>query len=291
MASPSSARYSSSASAADQRRDVGRKPIDHPGIMPDGLRTRLFEGPADQHLGQVGAVLDAGVEVGLGLGVVGRVLGRVRRRWPRRRARRSTAVARIGVEPMFTRPTPELPLFRTAATPTMAQSWARRLNFWNDQPAPGTFGTRISVSSSSGASADSRNPVKKSVAAISRSPRADRATRVPPSASTTAGRSEAGSAWASEPPIVPAVADRRVADLPGRVGEDRHLRPAAGRSARRRGAGSARRSTRGRRRRGCRRGRRAGRRRRAPTAGPAAASSAAAASGRRPGTWPRRRAR
>ena len=28
----------------------------------------------------------------------------------------------------------------TAATPTMAQSWARRLNFWNDQPAPAVFG-------------------------------------------------------------------------------------------------------------------------------------------------------
>ena len=58
---------------------------------------------------------------------------------------------------MLTRAMPVVPL-RTAATPTIAQSWARRLNFWNDQPAPATFGTRISVSSSSGASAVSRKP-------------------------------------------------------------------------------------------------------------------------------------
>ena len=62
---------------------------------------------------------------------------------------------------MFTSATPVVP-FRTAATPTMAQSWARRLNFWNDQPAPVAFGMRTSVSSSSGARAVSRKPVKKS---------------------------------------------------------------------------------------------------------------------------------
>ena len=85
----------------------------------------------------------------------------------------------------------------------MAQSWARRLNFWNDQPAPATFGTRTSVSSSSGASADSRKPVKKSPAAMTRSPPGPLATMDPPSASTVAGRSEAGSLWAIEPPMVP----------------------------------------------------------------------------------------
>ena len=111
-------------------------------------------------------------------------------------------LARRGVEPMLTSAIPVLPL-RTAATPTIAQSCARRLNFWNDHPAPGNFGTRISVSSSSGASADSRKPVKKSPAAIVRSPLLDRATSVPPKASTTAGRSEAGSECASEPPSVP----------------------------------------------------------------------------------------
>ena len=48
----------------------------------------------------------------------------------------ATLVARIGVEPMLTRPTPASPLRRQAATPTIAQSWARRLNFWKLQPAP-----------------------------------------------------------------------------------------------------------------------------------------------------------
>src|SRR5580700_2111712 len=47
----------------------------------------------------------------------------------------STAVARRGVDPMLMSAMPVVPL-RTAATPTIAQSWARRLNFWNDQPAP-----------------------------------------------------------------------------------------------------------------------------------------------------------
>ena len=103
---------------------------------------------------------------------------------------------------MLTRATPVVPL-RTAATPTMAQSWARRLNFWNDQPAPATFGTRISVSSSSGASAVSRKPWKKSVAGMVRSPLGPRTTMVAPRASATAGRSDAGSPWAIEPPIVP----------------------------------------------------------------------------------------
>ena len=64
-------------------------------------------------------------------------------------------------------------------------------------------GTLTSVSSSSGCRTDSRNPVKKSAASISRLPPGPSATRVPPRASTAAGRSEAGSAWASEPPMVP----------------------------------------------------------------------------------------
>ena len=36
---------------------------------------------------------------------------------------------------MLTSATPLSPLLRHAATPTMAQSWARRLNFWKLQPA------------------------------------------------------------------------------------------------------------------------------------------------------------
>ena len=114
----------------------------------------------------------------------------------------STAAARIGTEPMFTSATPgSSPV--TAATPTIAQSCARRLNFWNAQPAPLVLRTRTSVITSSGASAVSRNPSKNSEAGIVRSPPGPRATIVPPSASTTAGRSDAGSPWASEPPSVP----------------------------------------------------------------------------------------
>ena len=48
----------------------------------------------------------------------------------------STAVARIGVDPMFTSATPVCPFFTTAA-PTMAQSWARLTNFWYENRAPG----------------------------------------------------------------------------------------------------------------------------------------------------------
>src|ERR1041384_1636228 len=55
---------------------------------------------------------------------------------------------------MLTRATPVVP-FLTAATPTIAQSRARRLNFWYDQPAPATFGTPISARSSAGAGAGS----------------------------------------------------------------------------------------------------------------------------------------
>jgi hypothetical protein len=41
----------------------------------------------------------------------------------------------------------------TAATATVAQSWARRLIFVYDQPAAPSFGTRTCTSISSGASA------------------------------------------------------------------------------------------------------------------------------------------
>ena len=124
---------------------------------------------------------------------------------------------------MLTSAMPVLPL-RTAATPTIAQSCARRLNFWNDQPAPGTFGhadlgeqlvggeRRLEEAGEEVAGRD------RALAACSTG-----ATSVPPSASTTAGRSDAGSPWASEPPMRAAVAHLRVADLAGGVGEERHL--------------------------------------------------------------------
>src|SRR5215831_1081638 len=86
---------------------------------------------------------------------------------------RSTPPARAGTEPMFTRATRP----PCTATPTIAQSMARLVNFWNDQPRSAGLGIRISVSSSPGSSAVSNSPRKKSVMAISRLPDGPRVTR------------------------------------------------------------------------------------------------------------------
>ncbi len=110
---------------------------------------------------------------------------------------RSTPAARTGTEPMFTRATRP----PCTATPTIAQSMARLVNFWNDQPRPAGLRIRISVSSSPGSSAVSNSPRKNSGPAISLVPDGPLATSV--ASSATAGRSEAGSPCASEPPIVP----------------------------------------------------------------------------------------
>jgi hypothetical protein len=66
--------------------------------------------------------------------------------------------------------------------PTIAQSWARRWNFWYEKPTPGSLGTRISVSISSGARQVSRNPVHKPRAPIVRSPPPG-----PPTSTSTVG--------------------------------------------------------------------------------------------------------
>ena len=52
----------------------------------------------------------------------------------------ATWVARMGVEPMLTSPMPAVVSLRQAATPTMAQSWARRVDFLEFPPAPVLFG-------------------------------------------------------------------------------------------------------------------------------------------------------
>ena len=57
-----------------------------------------------------------------------------------------------------------------AATPTIAQSLARRTNFWYPQSGPGRRGTRTAVSSSSGSRLVSKNPAKKSSALTVRRP-------------------------------------------------------------------------------------------------------------------------
>ena len=106
----------------------------------------------------------------------------------------SAPAARSGVPPMFTSATAAevtVPLSRpsTAATPTVAQSWARRRNLRYDQPAKvPSFGTRISVRSSPGPTAVSKTPRKKSAAGTTRSPPVPRTTISAPSASTTAGK-------------------------------------------------------------------------------------------------------
>src|ERR687898_2294669 len=66
----------------------------------------------------------------------------------------AAAPKRVGpmlVSPMRAEPIEPFERSTTTATPTTAQSWARRLNFFLEQPAPSSFGTRISVSTSSGA--------------------------------------------------------------------------------------------------------------------------------------------
>ncbi len=69
-------------------------------------------------------------------------------------------------------------------------------------PAAGT-GMRTSVRTSSGARAVVRRSLKKSSALMVRAPFGPVARSSAPRASTTAGQSAAGSAWARLPPIVP----------------------------------------------------------------------------------------
>ena len=146
------------AARVDRGRQAVRAPLrrrrrrsGHRAVLGAGFLQRS----PHQHLGQVDAELDAGVEVGLGRGVGRGLLGRVGRRRAAGERGGLTAAASTGVEPMLTSATPLSPLLRHAATPTMAQSWARRLNFWKLQPALPILGMRISVSSSSAARVDS----------------------------------------------------------------------------------------------------------------------------------------
>src|SRR3984885_14179644 len=106
----------------------------------------------------------------------------------------STADARSGVRPMLIKATDD----PCTATPTIAQSIFRLVNFWNDQAvALDGFGTWISVSSSPGSIAVSKIPLKNSAAGTDRVPDAPRITNVASSASSVAGRSEAASPCAT----------------------------------------------------------------------------------------------
>ena len=168
----------------------------------------LDRAPAD-HTCEVRAELCARGGVGRRIGALRHVRSRIlvagRRAPPPprspARASRPCSSARSG------RPRPSEPFSRrtSAATPTVAQSCARRLYLRYDQPVQlPSFGTRISVSISSGPIAESKTPLEevRRRQPSARRPGPGSRTRQP-SASITAGRSDAGSQCASEPPIVP----------------------------------------------------------------------------------------
>jgi hypothetical protein len=90
----------------------------------------------------------------------------------------STAVARKGVLPMLTSATRASPL-RVASAPNDRPVLRAALELLVREPRAGHLRDRISVSSSSGATAVSRNPRKKSAAGIVRSPPGPRTASVP----------------------------------------------------------------------------------------------------------------
>ena len=119
---------------------------------------------------------------------------------------------------MLVRPTCTRPPTRTAATPTVAQSWARRAYFRYVPSAP--FGTRISVSTSCRSSAVSNGPVKNDVAGIARSPPGPRATSSASSVEQDGAEVGRGVGVSERAADRPAVANLRIADVPRRVGEN-----------------------------------------------------------------------
>ncbi len=91
-----------------------------------------------------------------------------------------------------------------AAQPTVAKSPARRSSFWYEPPVPRPGrGIRTSVRISSGSIAVWNGPTKNSRARRIVSPATEWVTIAASVASSTAGQSDDGSAWATEPPIVP----------------------------------------------------------------------------------------
>ena len=93
----------------------------------------------------------------------------------------------------------------TAATaPAMAKSPWRLANSATPNPQrPRHTGKAIERSSSPSSSAVDHTPVKKSAAGTARLPATDTMSNDASRATATAGYSAAGSAWTSEPPIVP----------------------------------------------------------------------------------------
>ena len=98
--------------------------------MLDALAQRLLERPAHEHLGQLPPVLGAAERVGRRRGALVGALGRGRRVGAAGQRLLDARGARSGVSPMFVSATAAEPFCWTAATPTIAQSIARRWNFW-----------------------------------------------------------------------------------------------------------------------------------------------------------------
>ena len=86
----------------------------------------------------------------------------------------------------------------------MAKSpWRRATSSTAKPHRPVQIGNPTPARISSSSSAVDQVPVKNSAAGIVRRPRTDTASNSASRASATAGSSDAGSAWASDPPIVP----------------------------------------------------------------------------------------
>ena len=96
----------------------------------DRLRSNGFQRAPNEHPSEVLAVLGRRVQVLRRFGAFGRVLGRVRRGRALRERLFDPRGARTAWNPCSPARRCVPPLTRVATAPTIAQSWARRLNFW-----------------------------------------------------------------------------------------------------------------------------------------------------------------
>ena len=294
-ARPAAGRRAQRAASVRRRRSAAPRPAARTTATVTGaLRSGSdgFERAADEHAREVLAVLGRRVEVAASVRCL---RPRARPRRPRTRPARAPArprVARSGVRPMFT-------------SATCVPPFDARRDRADDRPvlgAPVELLVREARRAGLGHAdlgeqlVGRERGLEEAEEEVGRGDRRARRSGPAPrtsasSASSTAGRSEAGSPCATEPPSVPRCRTWLSPTCAATARSTPHsLREQVARS-RGRGAGSARRSRRGRRRRARTRGRGHGRRRRARSASPAAASSAGSATCRRRGTWRPRRAR
>ncbi len=111
----------------------------------------------------------------------------------------------------------------TAATPTMAQSWARRLNFWNDQPAPSILrhaDLGQDLVGLRGPSRESRGRIGgRNGSGPLRADRGEGGAEGQAGGGQVRGRVAVGDRATDGAPV----AHLRVADLAGHVGQQRHV--------------------------------------------------------------------